>query len=121
MELNDILNIEDLKERRVELEKYYSVALMRQHCDTGRKSIITEKEFKEYVEIFVEYDLAFKCFPENHPKFPGMPMARTIRNYFDYDAKVHGYETYDEFVRWKYSEGPWKPREILSFIDFKYE
>jgi hypothetical protein len=102
------------------LKKYYTELLQKQHCDTGRKSIITENEFKEYVKIFVEYDLQFKRFPKNHPNFPGMAMACTIRDYFEYSAKVHGYETYDEFVRWKYAEGPWKPSGVLYYMEMKY-
>ena len=91
MTYNDILNIKNLRKREKELRTHYNESLRIPHCDTGRKSIITEDEFKKYVEIFVEYDLKFKLFPKNHPSFPGIPMARTIRDYFDYSAKVHGF------------------------------
>jgi hypothetical protein len=99
------------------LRKYWSEKLRIPGCDTGLKSIITEEEFKDYVEIFVDYDMDFKRFPKNHPNFPGMPMARTIKNYFDYDAKVHGFTTYKEFAKWKYEFGPWKPRATLFYFD----
>jgi len=48
-------------------------------------------------------------------------MARTIGDYFDFEAKVHGFNTYNEFVKWKYEEGPWKPSGLLFYADFKYE
>lgn len=105
---------------RPALYAYWFDRLKRQEYNTGRASIITDEEYEEYVQIFVEYDMAWKRFPANHPKFPNMPMARTIRDYFDYNAKVHGYETYSEFVRWKYKDGPWKPTGQLYYIDFKY-
>jgi hypothetical protein len=105
---------------RQALYDYWFDRLKQQEYTTGRTSIITDEEYEEYVQIFVEYDMAWKRFPANHPKFPNMPMARTIRNYFDYNAKVHGYETYSEFVRWKYKDGPWKPSGQLFYIDYKY-
>ena len=103
------------------LYRYWFDELKIQSCNTGRPSIITDEEYEKYVKIFVDYDMAFQRFPADHPQFPNMPMARTIGNYFDYSAKVHGYETYSEFVRWKYDEGPWKPSGVLYYLDYKYE
>jgi len=102
------------------LYQYWFNKLKIQTYSTGRASIITDDEYEKYVQIFVDYDMAFKRFPADHPNFPNMPMARTIGDYFDYDAKVHGYETYSEFVGWKYKDGPWKPSGLLFYIDFKY-
>lgn len=100
------------------LYRHWFDRLKIQSCNTGRSSIITDEEYEKYVQIFVDYDMSFKRFPADHPQFPNIPMARTIRDYFDYEAKVHGYETYSEFVRWKYAEGPWKPSGIL-FYNYK--
>ena len=103
------------------LYRYWFDELKIQSYSTGRPSIITDEEYEKYVKIFVDYDMAFQRFPADHPQFPNMPMARTIGDYFDYSAKVHGYETYSEFVRWKYDEGPWKPSGVLQYVDYKYE
>jgi len=105
--------------RRKIFKEYYEYKLRIPHCQTGRGSIITDEEFNDYVDIFVEYDMSFKRFPSNHKNFPNMPIARTIRDYFDYEAKIHGFETYKEFVIWKYEEGPWKPSGILYYMDVK--
>jgi len=71
----------------------------------------------------VEYDLKYKLFPKNHAHYPSMPVARTLRSdYFDYSAKMHGFKTYDEFVKWKYRStevGGMKTKEEIleqSFI-----
>lgn len=124
MEHYEILNIKGLFGRfrkKILLKKYYFNKLKQQHCNTKRQSIISEEEYRKYVQIFVEYGLCFKKFPKDHYKFPNMPMARTIRDYFDYEAKVHGFETYKDFVKWKYSEGPWQPSGQIFYCDFKYK
>jgi len=117
--MSDYNNTLENKDRSA-LYKYWFDKLKIQRCNTGRPSIITDDEYEKYVQIFVDHDMAFKRFPADHPKFPNMPMARTIGDYWDYEAKVHGYETYSEFVRWKYKEGPWKPSGIVYYMDYKY-
>ena len=47
-------------------------------------------------------------------------MARTIRDYFNYEAKVNGFDTYTEFVEWRYSDGDMKPSGQLLYLDVKY-
>ena len=119
MEYSNILNIQDLKEREILLREHWTAKLKIQKYNTGRLTIITEEEYKEYIEIFVEYGLDFKKFPADHPKFPNFPMVQTIRDYFDYEAKVHGYETYKEFAKWLYAN-PWKPSGMLHYCEMKY-
>jgi hypothetical protein len=102
------------------LYRYWFDKLKIQSYNTERSSIITDEEYEKYVQIFVDYDMAFQRFPANHPKFPNMPMARLIGDYFDYSAKVHGFETYSEFVRWKYNDGPWKPSGQIFYFDDRY-
>lgn len=116
-------NYEQAREEhdRPALYQYWLSRLKQKSYSTGRPSIITDEEYEDYVQIFVEYDMAWRRFPPNHPKYPNIPMARTIRDYFDYSAKVHGYETYSEFVKWKYAEGPWKPSGQLFYIDYTYK
>ena len=53
----EILQIEDLIEREILLREYYNNRLKIPSSNTGRKSIITDEEYKDYVNIFVEYDL----------------------------------------------------------------
>ena len=101
------------------LYRYWFDKLKIQSYNTGRPSIITDDEYEKYVKIFVDYDMAWKRFPADHPNFPNMPMARLIGDYFDYSAKVHGFETYSEFVRWKYNDGPWKPSGQIFYFDYK--
>lgn len=117
--MSDYHNAVENKDRK-ELYCYWFAKLKIPSCNTGRPSIITDEEYEKYVQIFVDYDMAFKRFPADHPNYPNMPMARTIKDYFDYEAKVNGYETYSEFVRWKYNEGPWKPLGVSFYFDFKY-
>jgi hypothetical protein len=106
---------------RLDLYQYWFDKLKKPHCNTGRTSIITDEEYEEYVQIFVEYDMSWKRFPSDHPQFPNTPMARTIRDYFDYSAKVHGFSTYSGFVDWKYKEGPWKPTGEIFYFDYKFK
>jgi hypothetical protein len=101
------------------LYRYWFDKLKIKSYNTGRPSIITDDEYEKYVKIFVDYDMAWKRFPADHPNFPNMPMARLIGDYFDYSAKVHGFETYSEFVRWKYNDGPWKPSGQIFYFDYK--
>jgi hypothetical protein len=102
------------------LYRYWFDKLKIKSYNTGRPSIITDDEYEKYVKIFVDYDMAWKRFPADHPNFPNMPMARLIGDYFDYSAKVHGFETYSEFVRWKYNDGPWKPSGQIFYFDDRY-
>lgn len=102
--MSDYNNAIENKDRDA-LYQYWFDKLKIQSCNTRRTSIITDEEYEKYVQLFVDYDMAFKRLPSDHPQFPNMPMARTIGDYFEYEAKVHGYETYSEFVKVPMSKG----------------
>jgi|GEM_PF-6158633 len=71
--------------------------------NTGRKSLLSEKESKHW---------------KNLPKTNSLEVFELSHLYW---AKLNGFETYNEFVKWMYAEGPWKPSGILYYMDIKYE
>ena len=39
----------------------------------------------------------------------------------DLYAKLHGFNTHDEFVRWKYKFGPFRPSGMIFYCDYTYD
>jgi len=101
MDFANILKINDKIKRKHFLREYYETNLRTQHYNTGRKSIITEQEYKDFVELCLDFNWQYQTFPIEFDRYSGVPMMRSITKYSLYVAKIHGFETDEEFTKFK--------------------